>query len=180
MREPTIARNYADALFVLGERSGETERFADLLEGVGGAVEADPHIRIALESPRVAKTLKQEILTRALTGRAPDAFIRFVHAVVRRGRQGIFPAIAREYLGLVDLKFNRVHASVTVVRMPDRALQEEIRSSLGAALEKEVIPHYREDASILGGVMVRVGDRVMDGTLRRRMVLLRRRMLGLT
>ncbi len=178
MREPTIARNYAEALFQLGERSGESERFGDLIEGVGGAIEADDSIRVALESPRVTKVAKQELLARALKDIAPDSFIRFLAAVVKRGRQGIIPAIAREYLELLDIKFDRVHASVALARKPDKKLQDAVRKSLSEVLGKEVIPHFREDPGILGGVIVRIGDRVMDGSLRRRLKVLRKQMLS--
>ncbi len=178
MREQTIARNYAEALFALGERSGETERFGELIEGVGGAVEADDTIRVVLESPRVTKGAKQELLTRALTAVAPASFIRFLIAVVKRGRQGIMGTIAREYLHLVDVKFGRVHASVTVAREADAALQQEIADRLSAVLGQVVIPHFRHDPDILGGVVVRIGDRVMDGSLRRRLKVLRRSMLS--
>ncbi len=178
MREPTIARNYAEALFELGERTGETERFADLIEGVGGAIEADDTIRVVLESPRVTKKAKQELLARALAAVAPESFIRFLAAVIKRGRQGIIGAIARQYLSLVDVKFGRVHANVAVARETDLALQQEIGNRLSAVLGQEVIPHLRHDPDILGGVIVRVGDRVMDGSLRRRLKLLRKAMLS--
>lgn len=178
MREPTVARNYAEALFELGERSGQTEHYAELIEAVAGAVEADSRVKVVLESPRVPKARKSELLAAALKGRAPEQFIRFLQAVVRRGRQGIFGGIAREYLALVDIKFNRVHASVVTARAPDKALQREIEERLGAVLSKEVLAHFRTDPSILGGVIVRVGDTVMDGSLRRKMIRLRRRMLG--
>ena len=178
MREPTVARNYAEALFQMGERTGESERFGDLIEGVGGAIEADESIRVVLESPRVTKAVKQGLLGRALRDRAPDSFVRFLAAVVKRNRQGIIPAIAREYLGLLDIKFDRVHANVALARKPDLALQEAVRKSLAAVLGKEVIPHFRDDPGILGGVIVRIGDRVMDGSLRRRLKVLRRQMLS--
>lgn len=178
MRAPTIARNYAAALFELGERTGDTERYADLIEAVAGAVEADDRIKLVLESPRVPKSRKGELLAAALEGRAPQQFVRFLQAVVRRGRQGVLSGIAREYLALVDIKFNRVHASVVTAREPDQALQNEIKRRLGDVLSKEVLAHFRTDPAILGGVIVRVGDRVMDGSLRRKMVRLRRRMLG--
>ncbi len=178
MREATIARNYAEALFQLGERTNDSERFGDLIEGVGGAIEADESIRVVLESPNVTKAAKQELLARALKNRAPDSFIRFLKAVIKRGRQGIIPAIARQYLELLDVKFDRVHASVAMARTPDQALREAVRKSLSEVLGKEVIAHYREDPGILGGVIVRIGDRVMDGSLRRRLKILRRQMLA--
>ena len=177
MREPTIARNYAEALFALGERTGESERFADLMEGLAGSIEADRQIRLVLVSPRIPKRAKSDLLRKALAGRAPEPFLRFLDAVVKRSRQILLPAIARQYQTLVDAKFNRVHAGVTLARAPDAALQKDIRRRLSEVFAKDVIPHFREDAAILGGIVVRMGDRVMDGSIRRRLVRLRRQML---
>ena len=178
MRERTIARNYADALFQAGERSGQTERYADLIEALAGAIQSDETIRQVLESPRVPKPTKQRILTRAFEGRTTHQFIKFLAAVVKRGREGILVAISEQYLSLVDEKFNRVHASVVLAREPDPALQQFVKQRLSDAIGKEVIPHFRVDLEILGGLIVRIGDRVMDGSLRRRMVSLRRQLLG--
>jgi F-type H+-transporting ATPase subunit delta len=135
-------------------------------------------IRQVLDSPRVPKALKTDILARALEDLAPDRFVRFLGAVIRRGRQGILVAICQEYLDLVDQKFNRVHAGVTLAREPDQSMQEVVRRRLGEIVGKEVIPHFRTDPHILGGLIVRVGDRIMDGSLRRRMATLRRTLLG--
>ncbi len=178
MREATIARNYAEALFDSGERKGTTDLYANLLEAVAGAVEADDTVRDFLESPRVPKAKKHEVLARALKDHAPEQFLKFLEAVVKRGRQGIFPAIAKEYLALVDKKFNRVHAGVTVAREPDLALQGIVKQRLSEVLGMEVIPDFRTDKAILGGLVVRVGDRIMDGSVRRRMVTLRRKLIG--
>lgn len=178
MREPTIARNYAEALLELAEREGEIETYGELIEAIAGAVEADERIRVALESPRVPRRVKQEVLERALAGRAPDRFVRFLGAVLKRGRQGLLPEISREYLALVDLKLNRVHAGITLPREPDSKLAAEIKRRLSGIIGKEVIPHYRADPRILGGIVVRIGDRVMDGSLRRKLLALRRQMLG--
>ena len=178
MREPTIARNYAEALFASGERTGSTDLYANLLEAVAGAIEADEKIRDFLESPRVPKALKQEVLAKALKEHAPQQFVKFLGAVVKRGRQAIFPAIAKQYMALVDKKFNRVHAGVTMAREPDMVLQQAVKQSLGQVLGMEVIPHFRTDPAILGGLVVRVGDRIMDGSVRRRMATLRRKLLG--
>ena len=177
MREATIARNYAEALFELGESSGQTQAFADLIDALAGAIESDDRIHMALDSPRVPKAQKQELLAKALAGRASETFIRFLAAVIKRGRQRIFPAIRTEYLLLVDVKLNRVHAGVAIAREPDKALQRAIATKLSEVLGKEVIPHFSLDAAILGGVIVRVGDRIMDGSLRRKLVTLRRQML---
>src|SRR3989454_3113471 len=99
-----VARNYAEALLLAAAAQGteDVERYGRLLDAVAGAVQADERIAVALESPRVAKATKAELLARALEDVAPPQFVRFLQAVVRRGRQGLIGQMAREYQGLVD------------------------------------------------------------------------------
>ena len=178
MRNATVARNYAEALLVVAERSGEMERYGDLIAGVAGAIRADQRIALVLESPRVPKQEKSRLLEEALQDSAPPEFVRFLQAVVRRGRQGLLGDIAEAFEAGVDSRMNRVHAGVVVSTEPDTALRGEIVERLSAVLGKEVRPVFRVDPGILGGVVVRVGDRIFDGSVRRRINLLRRKMLG--
>ena len=171
MKSVTIARNYAEALFAASPKFGE------LIDAVAGAIAADERIKTVLESPRVSKTDKGKILERALKGEAPPQFVRFLQAVVRRGRQGLLGEIAQEYQVLLDEKLNRVHAGVTLAQEPDTRTQKQIVERLTKALGREVRAYFRSDPRILGGVVVRVGDRVLDGSVRRRLTALQRRML---
>jgi len=171
VKSVTIARNYAEALFAAGDK------FGPVLDAVAGAVQADEHIAAVLESPRVSKAAKTQILERALKGEAPPEFVRFLQAVVRRGRQGLLAEIAQEYQVLLDEKLNRVHAGVTLAEEPDARTQEQVVERLTKALGREVRAYFRSDPRILGGVVVRVGDRIFDGSVRRRLTALQRRML---
>ena len=176
MRAETVARNYAEALFALGERSGQSEGFADLIDAVAAAIENAPAVQVVLMSPRVPKQQKTRLLGAALRG-APHEFVLFLTAVVKRGRQTLLREIATQYHALLDLKLNRVRAGVTLARQADPALQRSIADALGRQLGKEVIPSFSVDPSILGGTIVRIGERIHDGSLRRRMVKLRRQLL---
>ena len=172
MKSVTVARNYAEALFAAGDTFGE------VLDGVAGAIQADEHIATVLESPRVSKAAKSQILERALKGQAPREFVRFLQAVVRRGRQGLLPEIAQEYQVLLDVTLNRVHAGVTLSDEADARTQKQLVERLTKALGREVRAYFRSDPRILGGVVVRVGDRIYDGSVRRRLTALQRRMLS--
>jgi len=178
VRDPTIARNYAEALFELGERLDQTERFAELMAALSTAILSDRTIRVAIESPRVSKTAKQRMLEKALRDFAPLAFVRFLGAVIKRSRQELLPIINDQYSVLVDEKFNRLRAGVTLAREPDEALREAVRVRLSEVTGKEVIPHFRTDPAILGGLILRLGDRIIDGSLRRRMMTLKRQLLA--
>jgi len=172
-----VARNYAEALFELGERSGNVQHFADLLDAVAAAVEQTPRVQAILMSPRVPKSEKARLLSGALR-QAPREFVLFLQALVRRGRQQILRPIAVEYMGLLDQKLDRVRAGVTLARAPDEKLKRAIQDALSRQLGKEVIPAFTVDPEILGGTIVRVGERVLDGSLRRRMTKLRRQLLS--
>ena len=129
MRATTIARNYAEALFELGERSGHTDRYAELLDAVAGAVETTPEVQSVLMSPRVPKTEKVRLLGAALKG-APREFVLFLQALVKRGRQRLLREISGEYQALLDLKHNRIRAGVTLAHAADPALRREIQDAM--------------------------------------------------
>jgi len=97
---------------------------------------------------------------------------------VRHRRQMLIPAIAHEYRDLVDEVEGRVHASVTVAREQTKDDKSAIASQLSRSFGKDVVPHFVVNPAILGGVVVRVGDTVLDGSVRKRLAILRNRMLG--
>lgn len=179
MKSTTVARNYAQALLLAAEAHGMAaiEGYGQVLDAVAGAVQADERIAVALESPRVSKTVKAALLERALEEVAPAEFVRFLQAVVRRGRQGLLGEIAQQYHALVDVRLHRAHAGVTLLEEPDARLQNEVIERLSRAIGKEVRAHFRADRGILGGVVVRVGDRIYDGSVRRKLATLRRKLV---
>lgn len=177
MRAETIARNYAEAVFQLGERSGNVERYTELLDAVAAAVEQTPRVQAVLMSPRVPKAEKARLLGGALRD-VPREFVLFLQAVVKRGRQQLLREIATEYMKLLDQKLDRVRAGITLARDPDEKLRRSIQDSLSRQLGKQVIPAFNVDPEILGGTIVRVGERVLDGSVRRRMTKLRRQLMA--
>lgn len=177
MRPGTVARNYAEALLALGERHQAVAAYGALLDVVAGAVTSAPKLEAILASPRIPKERKKQLFREALAGHAPAPFVRFLEAVVQRGRQGLVRDIAREYEQLVDVHLGRVHAGVTTAHQVDAEMAEAIAAALAKMVGKEVLPHFRTDPKLLGGLVVRIGDRVLDGSLRRRLLRLRYRML---
>jgi F-type H+-transporting ATPase subunit delta len=177
LRNETVARNYAEALFELGQRAGSAERYADLIDAVAAAVETTPRVEAVLMSPRVPKSEKSRILGAAMKD-APRDFVLFLQALVKRGRHKILREIAHEYMALLDQELKRVRAGVTLARKPDEKLRRTIEELLSRQMEKQVIAAYSVDPEILGGAIIRVGERVLDGSLRRRMTRLRRQLLA--
>jgi F-type H+-transporting ATPase subunit delta len=178
MRQSTIARNYAEALLELAKRARDLRGWGTLIESIADAMRRDPKLRAFLETPRVDAATKNDVLRKALADRAPAKFVRFIEAVVSRRRQMLIPEIAQEYMDLVDVAENRLHANVTVAREADEKTKKLIAERLSKVFDKTVVPHLTVDERILGGLVVRVGDTVMDGSVRRRLGALKQRMLA--
>jgi F-type H+-transporting ATPase subunit delta len=178
MRQSTIARNYAEALLELATRAKDLRGWGTLILSIADAMGRDATLRAFLETPRVDATTKNAVLRKALADRAPSKFVRFIEAVVSRRRQMLIPEIAQEYADLVDHVENRMHANVTVAREADETTRKLIADRLSKVFAKTVVPHVTVDERILGGLVVRVGDTVMDGSVRRRLGALRHKMLG--
>ena len=177
MHSSSISRNYADALLSLATRDKARDEYGALINGLAGVLDKDATFRKFLEAPQVSEGQKNEVLGKALSGRAPVHFVRFVQKLVSNRRQMLLAEVADEYNNLRDAEEGRVHARVTVARALSDADSSALAASLSRALGKVVVPHVAVNEAILGGVVVRVGDTVMDGSVRHRLGRLRAQMM---
>ncbi|HJQ12979.1 MAG TPA: ATP synthase F1 subunit delta [Gemmatimonadaceae bacterium] len=178
MNESTIGRNYAEALIALARKSGDIEQYGELINAIAVAMGEDQTLRTFLESPKLAASQKIDILEKALGKKVPKLFLRYVETVIQKRRQMLIPAIATEYQALLDEAEDRLHANVTVAREPTEPERDALARQLSRLFGKRVVPHINTNPAIGGGLIVRVGDTVMDGSVRRRLSVLKQRMLA--
>lgn len=178
MREETVARNYAETLFALAGRHEGVEAYQDALAALVGTLNESPGLRTFLATPRIAAADKKVVLRNALEGRVPGHFLSFVLVTVDKRRQALLEQIALCYHELLDEHHKRVHVEVTVARALDDTAQTSVAGQLSRLLGRTAIPHFRVHPEILGGVVVRAGDTVYDGSLRRRLEGMRHSLLA--
>jgi F-type H+-transporting ATPase subunit delta len=178
MNDATIGRNYAETLLTLAKREGQEEEWGDLITSVASVMASDRTFKNFLSSPQIAASRKIEILEKALDRRVPHLFLRFLETVILKRRQMVIPEIASEYRALIDEAEDRVHATVIVAREPAEPERDALARQLSRLFGKRVVPHISLNPAILGGVIVKVGDTVMDGSIRRRLATLKSRMLA--
>jgi F-type H+-transporting ATPase subunit delta len=178
MNAEGIGRNYAEALLTLARKSGEVEEWGALIDAIATGMVEDPTLRTFLESPKLSASQKIDILEKALERGVPPVFLRFLETVIHKRRQMLIPEIASEYRLLIDESEDRVHATVTVATEPTEPERDALARQLSRLFGKRVVPHVTLNPAILGGVIVKVGDTVMDGSVRKRLSTLRQRMLA--
>lgn len=177
MRDVTVARNYAETLFALAQKNEGLERYQEAIETVARLLDENVELRQFLETPRIPAEDKKKVLKKALAGAFPKHLISFLLVVVDKRRQRLLRAIAHEFHDLVDEHMNRVHAEVTVARPLDEQALKSVTERLTALLGRTAVPHVRVKPEILGGIVVRAGDTIYDGSLKSRLEGMRRQLL---
>ena len=177
MRDETVARNYAETLFELASRNESIQEYGDALGMVAGLLEDDSRFRTFVETPRIDDETKKDVIRKVFRDKAPKQVINFVLITIDKRRQTLLREISAEYLLLLDDHLGREHVEVTVARPLDDTTENVVSERLSKMLGKQAIPHIRVKPEILGGLIVRTGDMIYDGALRRRLEDLRRRLL---
>jgi F-type H+-transporting ATPase subunit delta len=167
--DKTLAKRYAAALLRVTDPEGSTEEVEQMLLALKEAYHADKALRDILSQPRVPKALKKSILRKPFEGRARPSFLEFLSLLVDKNRQTIIPDIADMFDRLAD-------ASRGIVRVQVRSwkpLSEPHRSALQGKLErlvgKKIELEARSDPALKGGMLVLVGDTVIDGSVAQRL-----------
>ena len=177
MREDTVAANYAETLFELAGRHEGVEAFGVGVNAVAALME-DRSVREFLVTPRVSAGDKKAVLGRALEGVVPRMLLRFLQVVIDKGRQRLIPAIAAAYREMLERHLGRRHMEVTVARAFSSVEEEDLVGQLSSATGATVIPHMKVRPGILGGIVIREGDTVYDGSVKRQLDAMRRRLMA--
>lgn len=159
---------YARGIFEMAKGEGALDRVESELLAVARAIESSNELRSTLTDPQLTLERKQAIVEELIEGRASSLTIAAVQMIVGQGRAGDLPEIA---MGLAEAAASSRNKAVAEVRSAvplDEATIARLTASLGRATGKQVEVKVVVDPSVIGGIVSRVGDTVIDGSLARR------------
>jgi len=170
------AKRYARAAFEVALERGALDRWSDDLRLIA-AVMADAKVLALLASTKVPLAQRYRLLEGTLAGIDPRA-MNLAKLLVAKGRAGLAPQIAEAYLGLVDEHRGIAHATVTTAVPLSDAEREAVEKRLGELSGKQVIAHLEVEPAIVGGLVARIGDKVIDGSTYGKLLALKRSLTG--
>ena len=166
------ARRYAEAAFQIADRDGALEQWLKDLE-TAAAVLGEEDVARLLANPAIPFDARAEIVNQVLGKRVSEKARNLVLLLVRRGRSELLPRVATEYRRLYDRREGIVEATVTSATQLDKDELAAIRSRIGELTSGKVEMTTNVDPSILGGVIIQLGDQLIDGSVRGRLERLR-------
>ena len=176
MRIEVAAKRYAQAVFDIARERDELDRWAGDLQVITDLV-AQSGVLDVLANSRVPSDTKERLLRAGLADLSPLA-LNLAHLLVEKGRIALAEQVQAEYQRLLDE--HRGVAQATVVTAV--SLSEDERRAVAQRLQeltgKEIVLETQVDPEILGGLVARIGDRVIDGSTRGRLLALRQSLIG--
>lgn len=176
-RQETAARRYAEAAFEVAMRDGTLEAWRAELDLAAGIV-SDERVLDVLANPAIPAEKRGSVLEDVLGRNVSRPVLNLIQLMLKRGRIELLPRVAAEFRRLDDDRQGITHATAISAAPlePDeiRALTARLEQSTGDRIALDV----QVDPSLLGGIVVRVGDRMIDGSVRGRLERLRNQLIS--
>jgi F-type H+-transporting ATPase subunit delta len=171
----STARRYAEAIFEIAERDGTVDEWLGQVNTAAAAVR-DPGVARRLEDPQIPFEVRLDALLAPFGSAALPQMRNLLALVLRRRRVESLPSIAREFRRLYNRRAGIVEATATSAAELDDAELAALRGRLEQMTGGRIELETRVDPALLGGVQVRLGDQLIDGSVRGRLERLRNRL----
>ena len=166
MRNRGVATRYAQALIAASKRAGVLDGVADSFAGFARIYRENPELESFLEGPQVADREKAALLNDIFGDKVEPVLLHFFLLLMDKGRIEFLADIQTAFQELVEIEQGYVRARVvTAVPLPED-LERDLTDKLAAMTGKKITLRKRVDPTVIGGVCVSMGDRVIDGTIR--------------
>lgn len=170
-----ISKTYGEAIFELAVSENKTDEYAAEMETILSVIRENPEFTAVMNHPKILVEEKLELITNVFGGRASDDITGFLRIIVQKGRYGQIEEIIQYFLDEVkQLKgIGVVYVTVPMELRPEQ--KEKLEEKLLATTSyKELEMHYALDQSLIGGMVIRIGDRVVDSSISTKLNMLER------
>jgi len=170
-----VARRYATALFKVGIEDGQVEKYGEEIKTFADFLETDKDIKIYLITPLYEKTLRQQVLETLLEKIGPSEVVkRFIVLLFEKKRLLFLKDICEYYAALLD-EYKGVCRAEVITAVPLDAeelnkIKERLKEITG---KKEVVLEVKEDPSLIGGIITKIGDLIYDGSIKTQLNILK-------
>ncbi len=187
MLRGAVAGRYAEALYelasqekVLPRYKSAVDRVEEELKGVEKVINENPDLQKIFYHPQITPADKKEILSKIFGGKVSRLTANFLALLVDRRREAFFRDIVAEYVKLANASRNIAEARVTSAVELTAEEKARLNEVLARLTGKKVKATYTVDPALIGGVVVRIGDKIIDGSIKTRLATLKERLLAIS
>jgi F-type H+-transporting ATPase subunit delta len=160
-----VAHIYASALLEIGQERNTLDQIEEELKFLSGLLRENKSLMQYLNTPGISVESKKDFIDRILKGKLSEISINFLKLLIDNGRQSIIEGVHESLIGLIDEVYNRQRVAVVTSKKLEEGTLGELRDLLKDKYKKDVILQEEIDESILGGIILKIGDLIIDGSL---------------
>jgi F-type H+-transporting ATPase subunit delta len=161
-----VAIAYAEALLELADESKSAAEMGQELRDLRQILDTNPKFSQVLIDPAVSTEERAKLIHTVFDNRGSKLLVSFLGLLNEKGRLALFGAIAGAYDDLLEAEQGNVEVDITTAEKLKPQQLESVRQKVGAALKREAVVHEYTDPSIIGGLILRVQDQLIDGSVR--------------
>jgi len=176
MKVDPLVSAYAESLFRLASAEGVADRVEEELRELERLYQTNYELKEFINNPRIKAEGKKDALAELLGGKLSPVTLNHMYLIVDQDRGRMFPKMAEEYRRLASEARAKISAEVVTALPISDSVIAQIKDQLQKLTKKDVHIRSRVDESIIGGVVIRVGDKVLDGSVRNKLSQLKRQM----
>lgn len=173
-----MTRAYAGALFDIGIEKGKIDQIEEELNFITVIVIENRDFRLFLNAPSITKESKKKFIEKIFSGMLSETFMSFLYVLIDKERQSRISEINESLIELIDFENNRQRVEIVSNVGLDKDILEKIEYILSKKLNKNIIITEIIDKSILGGVIIKIGDLIYDGSIIKDLQKIRRNLLS--
>lgn len=173
-----LAQTYAQAVYEIAAEKGLLDEVQEQLETVVETVAAHAELSTLLYHPLIPSQAKKETVTKIFTGELADFVSNFLLLLIDKRRESILPAIVSEYVRMANQVRNIQIAEVTTAQPITEEQRQALTAKLSQVTGSRIVLKTNIDEQILGGVVVKIGERLIDGSLVRQLQSLKASLLS--
>jgi len=173
----SVSRVYAQALLELAQDSGEVDSVAEEAGGLLELLAGEADLNRLLSSRALNSSQRSGVVEQLFKGKVSDVLYRFLQVVNRKDRLDSLPGILNAYLGLVSESRGELDVDVYVAEALSQDAGQGVADSIGGAMGKKVQLREHVDPELIGGLKVRVGDRLIDGSVATQLKIMRQKLV---
>jgi len=177
MLENAVARRYAQAFFAIAQEKDMVDRLENELKTVVDEINSIEDLKKVMDHQLISPEDKKNILNQIFSGEISEITVNFLDVVVDKYRAPYIPAIYEEFVSYANEARNMADAQVNAAVAITDADIKDIVAKLEAATGKTIRLQAKVDSSLIGGVIVRIGDKIIDGSLAGRLAKLKDNLL---
>ncbi|NTW48272.1 MAG: F0F1 ATP synthase subunit delta [Chlorobiales bacterium] len=172
-----VGRRYALALIEVAEQQNKLGDMINDLAFVDEVISGSKQLRVALQSPLIQGYKKATILISLFQGKVSDQTVGFLKLLATKGRADKLAAVIQEFKALLDERSGIINVDVSSAVELDQIQSEELRQKLENFTSKKIRIRLAIDKELIGGLTVKIGDTVLDGTIRHKLEMLREQLV---